>query len=104
MVHIGRLTDAWRYDERPDVEQAGETGIPRMTGFRVPMICRSAALRKPPASRASLGHRTDPHHEACAPSEAAVSGSRLVMDAPCLLGCYRSFLAMLMPGVAAAVV
>ena len=26
------------------------------------MICRSAALGKPPESRASLGHRIDPRH------------------------------------------
>ena len=43
-------------------------GIPQMASFRGSMICRSAALSKPPGSRASLGHRIDPRHEPWTPS------------------------------------
>ena len=44
------------------------TGIPRITGFRVPTICRSAALGKPARARTGPVGRIDPPHEARAPS------------------------------------
>ena len=42
-----------------------------MTGFRVPIICRSAALGKPARARTSPVGRIDPPHEA----RARLSGS-----------------------------
>ena len=49
---IGRR---WQSDPTPD------------GSFQGPIICRSAALGKPPRAQASLGRHIDPRPEACAP-------------------------------------